>query len=98
MPPARHLSDSSDNASEFESEDGVEIVATPSTSAQQTRKVKARSSVSTKPAKVGCKANALRTLGVSKPQGKAVTKGRGSLGSASSGIWYHNHWSPVTPY
>jgi hypothetical protein len=57
MPRARHLSDSSDNASEFECEDGVDIVATPSTSAKQTRKVKARSSVSTQPEKLGCKMN-----------------------------------------
>jgi hypothetical protein len=52
MPRARHLSDSSDNASEVECEDGVEIVATatstsakPSTpfsrsKSKQTRKVK----------------------------------------------------------
>jgi hypothetical protein len=106
MPRATHLSDSSYNASEVESEDDVDIVAPSSTSAKssapssranskQTRKAKARSSVSTQPAKVGCKPNAFRILGVSKPQGKALTKGRGSLGSASSGIWYHDHWSPV---
>jgi hypothetical protein len=65
MPCAGHRSDSSDNASEVECEDGVEIVATASTSAKQTRKVKARPSVSTPLAKMGCKANAFRILAVS---------------------------------
>jgi hypothetical protein len=65
MPRARHLRDSSDNASVVECEDGVEIVATASTSATQTRKVKARSSVSTQAAKKGCKANAFRIFGPS---------------------------------
>jgi hypothetical protein len=62
MPRARNRSDSSDSASEVECEDGVEIVATAS---KQTRKVKARPSVSTQLAKMGCKANAFRILAVS---------------------------------
>jgi hypothetical protein len=77
MPRARHRSDSSDNASEVECEDAVVIVATAATaasSAKQTRKVKARPSVSTQLAKMGCKANAFRILGVSQPQGKALQK------------------------
>jgi hypothetical protein len=63
MPRARNRSDSSDNASEVECEDGVEIVATASK--QLTRKVKARPSVSTQLAKMVCKANAFRILAVS---------------------------------
>jgi hypothetical protein len=59
------ISDSSAIASEVECEDGVEIVATPSTSAKQTRKVKARSSVRKQPANMGCKANASRIFGLS---------------------------------
>jgi hypothetical protein len=65
MPRARYRSDSSDNASEVECEDGVEIVETASTSAKHTRKVKARPSVGTQLAKMGCKANAFRILAVS---------------------------------
>jgi hypothetical protein len=65
MPRAIHRSDSSDNASEVECEDGVEIVAIGSTSTEQTRKVTARPSVSTQLAKMGCKANAIRIFGVS---------------------------------
>jgi hypothetical protein len=74
MPRARHRSDSSDSASEVECEDAVEIVATAATSAQQTRKIKARPSVSTQLAKMDCKVNAFRFLGVFQPQGKALQK------------------------
>jgi hypothetical protein len=74
MPRARHLSDSSEIASELECEDGVDIDATPSTSAKQTRKVKARSSVSTQPEKAGCKMELFRISEVFNPKTRLLQK------------------------